>query len=144
MSLVVTAKTTFFSGLSCASPAAPQSATRAPMIAAPVMMRFIEDPLFPGRGPALPSRTDDLVGLRPEDDVLLHRLHDEVKGHAHRREEDEHREDARDVQGEVELQNQVAEPLLRADELADDRAEDAEDDGDVEAGEDKGQRIGKG
>src|SRR5258708_6268153 len=104
MSLVVTAKTTFFSGLSCASPAAPQIASRAPMIAAP-MMRFIKCSLFLGRGPALPSRTDDLVGLRPEDDVLLHRLHDEVKGHAHHREEDEHREDARDVQGEVELQN---------------------------------------
>src|SRR5437867_10458773 len=144
MSLVVTANTTFLSGLSWASPAAPQMASRTPMIANPVTMRFIEDPLFPGRGPARQSRADGLVGLRPEDDVLLHRLHDEVKGHPHHGEQNEHREDARDVQGEVELKNQVAQPLLRPHELAHDGAQDAEDDGDVEAREDEGQRIGKG
>src|SRR6266545_3688094 len=144
MSLVVTANTTFLSGLSWASPAAPHIASRAPMITAPIVMRFIEDPLFPGRRPAPRSRIDGLVGLRPEDDVPLHRLHDEVKGHAHHREQNEHREDARDVQGEVELKNEVAETLLRAHELAHDGAEDTEDDSDVETGEHEGQRIGEG
>src|SRR6266536_2396104 len=144
MSLVVTANTTFFSGLSCASPAAPQIASRAPRSTAPIVMRFIEDPLFPGRGPARRSRADGLVGFRPEDDVLLHRLHDEVKGHPHHREQNEHREDARDVQREVELKNEVAQTLLRAHELTHDGAQDAEDDGDVEPGEDEGQSIGKG
>src|SRR4029434_8787403 len=103
MSLVVTAKTTFLSGLSWASPATPQMASKTPTIASTVTMRFMEDPLFPGRGPARRSRADDLVGLRPENDVLLHRLHDEVKGHPHHRKQNEDGKDARDIEGNVEL-----------------------------------------
>src|SRR5215813_3192555 len=143
MSLVVTANTTFLSGLSCAWPAAHRP-SRMPTIATAVMMRFIESPLFRGRRPGWCSRADGLVGFRPEDHVPLHRLHDEVEGHAHHGEQDEDGEDAGDVEGEVELQDQVAEAFLRTYELAHDGAQHAEHDGDVEPREHEGQRVGKG
>src|SRR5215813_3773635 len=144
MSLVVTANTTFLSGLSCAWLAASHRPSTMPRMATAVTMRFIECPLFRGRRPGWCSRADGLVGLRPEDHVPLHRLHDEVEDHPHHGEQDEHGEDAGDVEGEVELQDQVAEPFLRAHELAHDGAEHAEHDGDVEPGEHEGQCVGKG
>src|SRR5882672_12003293 len=55
-------------------------------------------------------RIDDLVRLRPENDPLLHGLHDEVQRDPERGEDDEHGEDPGDVQGEIELENEVAEP----------------------------------
>src|SRR5215467_9850034 len=144
MSLVVTANTTFLSGLSCAWLAASHRPSTMPRMATAVTMRFIECPLFRGRRPGWCSRANGLVGLRPEDHVPLHRLHDEVEDHPHHGEQDEHGEDAGDVEGEVELQDQVAEPFLRAHELAHDGAEHAEHDGDVEPREHEGQRVGKG
>src|SRR5215467_563773 len=112
MSLVVTAKTTFLRGLSCAWLAASHRPSTMPRMATAVTMRFIECPLFRGRRPGWCSRADGLVGLRPEDHVPLHRLHDKVEDHPHHGEQDEHGEDAGDVEGEVELQDQVAEPFL--------------------------------
>ena len=63
-----------------------------------------------------------------------------VQDNADRRQDDEQREDGGDLEIGVVDQQQVAEPAVRADELADDRADDAEHDADVEPGEDEGQR----
>src|SRR6266542_1407964 len=86
---------------------------------------------------------DDLVGLRPEDHASLDDLHEHVQRHAEHGEQDHDGEDARDIEVVVELENQGAETALRAHELSDDRPQHAEDDGDVEPGEDEGQRVGE-
>src|SRR5436309_1918619 len=86
---------------------------------------------------------DDLFRLRPEDHALLHGLHDQVQGDPERGEQDEHGEDPGDVQGKVELENEVAEPALGAHELAHDGPEHAEHDGDVEPREHEGERVGE-
>src|SRR3989442_992 len=131
MSFVVTAKITFLSGLSWATLATPQTISTQPMSAAAT--RFMDDPLLSSGGihrpltlpsPPMGERDgrrlarhlgiDDLFGLRPEDDALLHGLHDEVQGDPERGQDDEHGEDPGDVERKVELENEVAEPALGA------------------------------
>src|SRR5438045_6983786 len=121
MSLVVTANTTFLSGFSCATLEATSPSTATTTIAT---LRFIRT--------SRPSRRDHVVGLGPEDDAFLDRLHHEVQGDPHDRQHDQHGEDAGDVQGDVELEDEVAKAALRADELPHDGSEHAEHDRDVE------------
>src|SRR5437667_7230377 len=133
MSFVVTANTTFLRGFSCAtlpttSPAVNTAAT------AIATLRFIR---------TSPSRRDHVVGLGPEDDAFLDRLHHEMQRDPHDRQHDQHGEDAGDIQGDVELEDEVAEAALSADELAHDGPEHAEHERDVEPREHELQRIGK-
>src|SRR6266571_8733917 len=121
-----------FLGAFCWALTAPASTSAAPSATKP-RARFTWN--------SFPSGADDMVGLRPEDDPPLDRLDDEVKPDPERGQKDQDREHPRDVERHVELEDQVAEPALGADELPDDGAEHAEDDGDVEPREHEGQRI---
>src|SRR6185503_2464437 len=85
----------------------------------------------------------DVIGLRPEHHLPVDELEPDEDGHPEGGENDEHREHLRDVQGGVRGDDQEAEPGFAPDELAHDRPQDAEDDGDVEAGEDERQGVGK-
>src|SRR5438128_855903 len=91
MSFVVTAKTTFLSGLSCA---ALDAASAARTTTSHTRLRFI--------GASRPSRRDHVVGLGPEDDAFLNRLHHEMQRDPHHRQHDQDREHAGDIQGDVE------------------------------------------
>ena len=70
-------------------------------------------------------------------------LHGRVQRDAHGRQNDENGEHACDLELIVVLQDQIAKPLLRADELADHRTQDGHHHADVEANEDIGQRVGQ-
>src|SRR3989442_1752041 len=122
----------FFSGF-CWATAAAATSTRTPSTTKP-RARFMQKLL---------SGADDMVDLHPEDDPSLDRLDDQMEPDTEHGEQDQHREHARDVERGVELEDQVAEPALRADEFPDDRAEHAEHDGDVEPREHEGERVGE-
>src|SRR5687767_12663560 len=129
MSLVVTANVTFVGAWAWTRLPAPSATANVRPMRTRLRNRFIW------------SGSYDLFGLRPEDELFLQHLHEEMQGHAEDGQENQHGEHARDVEREVVLEDEVAESLLGADELADDRAEDAEDDRDVEAGEHERQRV---
>src|SRR5205085_11389961 len=116
-SLVVIANTIFRRGLSCAPAgcgARPVRTLRSADVITIERTEVIDGSCDDADG----SCADDLVRLGPEDHATLDRLHHEVQGDPEQGEQDHDGEDAGDVQADVELQDQVAESALRADELA--------------------------
>src|SRR5690606_13466727 len=84
-----------------------------------------------------------VVRLAPEHEAALQPLYGKVKCDTHGREADQRREHAGRVEVEIHLQDQIANPLTGADELADDRTGDAEYERDIKAREDERQRVWK-
>ncbi len=81
------------------------------------------------------------AGVHPEYDPALRDPDQRMQPHPDHREDDQDREGAGHVEIEVLLQDEIAEPCLGADELADDGANHRQHDGDVEPDEDVGQRL---
>src|SRR5829696_249466 len=93
---------------------------------------------------AKPSAASWRAILTPEDELAIGPFEQEEPGRADRTQDHDHRKGAVDAKLEIVQVEQVAEPFLRADELADDGADDREGEGRLHPGKDDRERVQEG